>query len=253
MIGYFESTFFETLKLLLFLAGPLFFLAVLMHYVSDFICKKLMNTVGMRIYVYLIAWLGTAVHECGHAFFCIIFRHKIVEMKLFKPDSEEGTLGYVSHQYDKKSLYQNIGNFFIGIGPIISGTLVICLASYLLIGVNLATLPRIKDFAAFWTQSGIAQQPVWKICVFVYIVFSVGSSITLSPPDITTSIKGAFFTLIFIFILHFAIFWLDKAHHLLINGYRLAAYNTLIILIVVLVINLIFAFILTLVNQVIGK
>ncbi|MGO0916500.1 hypothetical protein ACTPEM_26060, partial [Clostridioides difficile] len=37
----------------------------------------------------------------------------------------DGILGYVSHSYKKDNLYQSIGNFFIGIAPIIGGTIMI--------------------------------------------------------------------------------------------------------------------------------
>ena len=47
--------------------------------------------------VYLVAWLGTPLHELGHALFCLIFRHKIEDIKFFKPDKVNGTLGYVYH------------------------------------------------------------------------------------------------------------------------------------------------------------
>ncbi|MGO0807158.1 hypothetical protein ACTPEF_24675, partial [Clostridioides difficile] len=42
----------------------------------------------------------------------------------FRPieSKNDGILGYVSHSYKKDNLYQSIGNFFIGIAPIIGGT-----------------------------------------------------------------------------------------------------------------------------------
>src|SRR6185437_12024785 len=73
---------------------------------------------------------GVAIHELGHAFFCLIFRHKIVKMKLFSPQSD-GTLGYVQHSYNPASTYQKFGNFFIGTGPIWFGTLLVYLIARL--------------------------------------------------------------------------------------------------------------------------
>ncbi|OSX96169.1 hypothetical protein S3E15_02648 [Bacillus mycoides] len=69
----------------------------------------------------LTAWIGVPVHELGHAIMCLLFRHKIVATQFFPTDTSQGALGYVQHQYNQKSVYQRIGNFFIGIGPIISG------------------------------------------------------------------------------------------------------------------------------------
>jgi hypothetical protein len=42
-------------------------------------------------------------------------------------------LGYVFHSYNRKSIYQTVGNFFIGIAPIISGTAALFLGLYFLL------------------------------------------------------------------------------------------------------------------------
>ncbi len=79
----------------------------------------------------LTAWIGVPIHELGHAIMCVLFRHKIVATQFFPTDTSQGALGYVQHQYNHKSVYQRIGNFFIGIGPIISGiTALILLMRY---------------------------------------------------------------------------------------------------------------------------
>ncbi|MDR3490768.1 MAG: hypothetical protein P4M12_01845 [Gammaproteobacteria bacterium] len=43
------------------------------------------------------AWLGTPIHELGHALMCLIFAHKIKDIKLLTLNQADGTLGYVSH------------------------------------------------------------------------------------------------------------------------------------------------------------
>ncbi|WP_254171561.1 ACT domain-containing protein [Clostridioides difficile] len=69
--------------------------------------------------------IGTFVHELSHLIMCLIFMHKINSVKFFRPieSKNDGILGYVSHSYKKDNLYQSIGNFFIGIAPIIGGTM----------------------------------------------------------------------------------------------------------------------------------
>lgn len=71
--------------------------------------------------------IGTNVHELSHYIMCKIFAHRVREVKLFTPNKykSEGILGYVYHSYSYKSIYQNIGNFFIGIAPMILGTVFI--------------------------------------------------------------------------------------------------------------------------------
>lgn len=71
--------------------------------------------------------IGTTVHELSHYIICKIFAHRVREVKLFTPNKykSEGRLGYVYHSYSYKSIYQNIGNLFIGIAPMILGTVFI--------------------------------------------------------------------------------------------------------------------------------
>ena len=72
-----------------------------------------------------MAWLGTPIHELGHALFCVIFRHRITKIEFFKPDPVSGTLGYVEHKWNRHNLWQVLGNFFIGVGPVILGCAVL--------------------------------------------------------------------------------------------------------------------------------
>ena len=73
---------------------------------------------------YATGFIGTPIHELAHASMCILFFHKIEEMKLFQI-GDDGTLGYVSHSYNSKSIYQRVGNYFIGIAPMIVGGVVL--------------------------------------------------------------------------------------------------------------------------------
>ena len=87
--------------------------------------------VGTRIsYVvinYITGWLGTPVHELSHAFFHIIFGHKVTKIDLYSPNDGDDSLGYVEFYYQEKNLYHRIGLFFAGVGPILGGGAVILL------------------------------------------------------------------------------------------------------------------------------
>jgi hypothetical protein len=95
--------------------------------------------------ILVTAWIGTPIHELGHLLMCYIFRHRINKFKLFDSKAKDGVLGYVNHGWNPKSLYQNIGNFFIGMGPIFSGTAALIFGMHLLLPDSFA---RVADYLA---------------------------------------------------------------------------------------------------------
>ncbi len=172
--------------------------------------------------ILITAWIGTPIHEIGHLIQCIIWRHKVKSVKLLQTDDKNGVLGYVEHQYNPNSLYQRIGNFFIGIGPIISGIGSIILAMYLLVPQSFSTLQAqiqqststgqkldmhmLQTLAeavlamskSLFTSGNFAEPTFW---IFVILAISISSHIALSKPDIESSYQGLL-TIFYVLILY---------------------------------------------------
>lgn len=180
----------------------------------------------------LTAWIGVPVHELGHAIMCLVFRHKIVATQFFPTDTSQGALGYVQHQYNQKSIYQRIGNFFIGIGPIISGITALILLmryfvpeSYYLFNTNLEktvtstsiNLDMIQNMflstffllKSLFTMNNLLTPSFW---LFLFIAICISAHIALSKPDIKGSIDGVIvmFILLFLFNIIAGLFQYDS-------------------------------------------
>ena len=158
--------------------------------------------------LYVSSVIGTPIHELGHALMCLLFGHKITELKLLLPPNHpSGTLGYVSHSYNRKNPWAVLGNLFIGIGPIFSGLGVMILAlvfcfpvqwnayitnawglvasgtvgiSEILDGVISLLLSMPEAFAACW----------WQALIGLVIILCVSQHVTLSGADIKGSLTA---------------------------------------------------------------
>ncbi|MBN1619216.1 DUF3267 domain-containing protein [candidate division WOR-3 bacterium] len=171
--------------------------------------------------IFVTGWIGTPVHELGHAIFALIFGHKIKEMKLFNPDLFSGSMGYVKHSWNKKNLYHRTGNFFIGVGPIILGTLLIAGLLFLLVpnsrqifyllfsgNFNLYSQGDIVNQAKILFDTGGELIKLifdhsnflhFRFWIFLYLSLCISSHMELSPPDIKGMFDG-FFVIILILL-----------------------------------------------------
>lgn len=166
-----------------------------------------------RAVCYITGAIGTPLHECAHALFCLIFGHKIIEIKLFQINSADGTLGYVNHSYNPRNIYHKIGNFFIGIAPIIVISAVLYLLAYLLLPSFVAEINgsfKISDFVSnignvFMSLLGVLQSFFfcalsWQWWVFVIVGVFLALHMTLSKADIKGALSGILFLLITVLV-----------------------------------------------------
>ncbi|MGN0824563.1 MAG: metalloprotease family protein [Candidatus Coproplasma sp.] len=177
--------------------------------------KKFYEIAGTKskLLCYVTGCIGTPVHELSHAFFCLIFGHKINEIKLFQINSADGTLGYVNHSYNKKNIYQRIGNFFIGIAPIIVISSLLYLLAYLLlpnfvkvIDASFEISDFINDFGNVFISIFVVLQSFfecafsWQWWVYVVVGIFLALHMNLSKADIKGAMSGLIFTLVAVMI-----------------------------------------------------
>lgn len=198
---------------LVFLAIGLF--GLILHLCRRLFCK-IAGINGYRVLL-ITGCIGTPIHELSHAFFCVIFGHKITEMKLYQPNNENGTLGYVNHTYNPKNVYHQIGNFFIGVAPLIGGSLIMMLMMFLLLPDvfflswnaklpnNFLSSNTVDSIVSIITRNGYTlfnatNLKSWQWWIFIILGITITSHMELSLADIKSSLKGLPFILIFVAI-----------------------------------------------------
>jgi hypothetical protein len=232
VLDYLKDVGIATLWQTFVLFGPLSILSLLMHFVAQWNETLSYKVMGKNVFLYGFGWLGTAIHELGHALFALIFFHKITDIKLFDAKGKGGSMGYVEHSYNKRNIYQNIGNIFIGIGPVLMGALMLFLITYLLFGISLnsytglnsslQSFTSVNGFFDFTKDAYLSivnfmkivlfseQSNWWKITLLVYCLYAIGSSITLSPSDIKGAWQGFAFFLLVLIVFNLATLWMGN-------------------------------------------
>lgn len=235
---YLQSTLFYSgqalvvsAEQLLLLFGPILLIAAAMHFLAATIRIRAAKLMGEKLHIWLTA-PGTVVHELGHALFCVLFGHKIRDISLFRP-RKDGVLGYVKHSWNRKNLYQNIGNFFIGTGPIWLGSALIVLITFALFGAELwkplraiQTVPtdfvtwrgQIRLGSEFWQALLALFQQIhnaglytdWRFYLGLYLLLCIGSHVTLSPADLQGAGSGLVTLTILVFVFNLATLWLGN-------------------------------------------
>jgi hypothetical protein len=208
---FIKDLLLATLSQMASLLAGLFVFGLLIQFVSQITFKSLERSFGSGG-VYLVAWLGTPIHELGHALFCLIFGHRIDNISLFRPDPVTGTLGYVYHKWNPKNPWHVLGNFFIGVGPMVLGSGVLFALFYFMIPgsdrvwetlrVSVGTVAQDSLVAGYFhvfrdatlviikiifTSANLSH---WLFWLFLYLSVCVASNIRLSWADVKGSLAG---------------------------------------------------------------
>lgn len=214
------------LQILIFI-GIIYIFGYLIYLINKLIIKM---GFSHKVYIYT-GVIGTVIHELSHAIMCIIFLHKIEDIKLFSP-SEDGTLGYVSHSYNKKNIYKQVGNYFIGVAPIIGGTLVIYLLLWLLLPntyqtvlgnntalynyISLGYYQNIFSYFIVSVKTIFSDITNWKLYIFLILAAFICLHMNLSGADVKGSLVAIPLILIILFIVNLILFIISKS---LYNSY----------------------------------
>ncbi len=176
------------------LFGIFFILGFILSKLQEKTHQIYQQTVGWRGILWT-AWIGTPFHEFGHYFFAKLFLHKIIKVRIFDPNQETGELGRVDHTFKATSLYQRIGNFFIGAAPMIFGSLMLALFAYLFLPngreliSSLSGNNTLSDFfinisSAFYNSFlKLSVLKAWNYWLFLYLSFCIASHLAPSKAD----------------------------------------------------------------------
>ncbi|MDP4144967.1 MAG: hypothetical protein Q8936_10880 [Bacillota bacterium] len=211
----------------------------------------------------ITGFIGVPIHELSHAIFALLFGHKITRIRLLQGPDESGVMGYVQHSYNQRSIYQQVGNFFVGIAPIFGGVFSIIALMRLIIPQSYSSLISILRNSLHVTAinkgtvEGIMNSYAGLIKVifslknfenpyfyiFLFAAICISSHISLSRADI----KGASMGLVIIFLILLVLNALDLTKY--ISVIDLVRYNILIvgILMVAIIFSLI-TFIISLIS-----
>lgn len=223
VIELFTRTFVEAFYLL----GTIILIGMLLGILRTYSIRNFYRSFGSKA-VMITGFIGVPIHEISHAIFAILFGHKVTQIKLLQKPDANGIMGYVNHSYNQNSIYQQIGNFFIGVAPMFGGAISIITLMRFIIpqaysrfisilegSLQVTTLSKAGIAGIVSSYEGLIksifsfnnfENPYFYIFLFTSICIS--SHISLSPADIKGAYRGV--GVIFFIILLFNIFGLSK-------------------------------------------
>ncbi|AWI06552.1 M50 family metallopeptidase [Clostridium drakei] len=240
-MNFLTEILWKTLIETFYLTGMIILIGLTLGVLRNNSIKNFQRSFGSNA-VMITGFIGVPIHELSHAIFAVLFGHKITKIKLLQKPDENGVMGYVQHGYNQNSIYQQIGNFFIGIAPIFGGVFsIITLMKFMLPRVynsfidilirslHVTVLNKNTIEGIINSYSGLIkvifslknfQNPYFYI--FLFLSICISSHISLSSADI----KGAFRGLSVIFIILLILNALNLTKYIL--AIDLIKYNILI-------------------------
>lgn len=125
---------------------------MLHHFLTRVFANKIFRCSLSKSLFYVSAAVGTPIHEASHALMALLFGHKIHKICWFQL-GKDGRLGYVEHNWNRRSLYQSVGCVFIALAPLVSAFAAITVLYHYM---DMPSLPRFElnvDVANVYTVS----------------------------------------------------------------------------------------------------
>ncbi len=196
----------NALQLMLMLAIPLLVFAWIIHQIERLTQRRLAERFGWRSIMWT-GWLGTPIHELSHAVMCIAFRHRIDEIALFEPDEDAGRLGYVRHSFRHGNTFEELGNLFIGIAPLIGGSLALSVLLWMFYpdaarqaieqatsaqAIHISPLDRLVTMTTGLCHHVFSPEHIGsgRFLGFLYLVLCIGSHMAPSRSDYAGARRG---------------------------------------------------------------
>jgi len=185
----------------------------------------------------VLVFPGTSLHELSHALLAVLFGMKVQSIKLWT-GNYEGQLGYVRFTYDKRSWFQQMGLFFVGLAP-----LWVMLMSMMIwftysaielpiYAVSLFDKAHLMEWAVNWAS-------VFKIdlttMIAVFVIAGLGPFMVPSWADVKIALRGGVMLLLFLVALYLLSEWLDQRYELQMILYNAQSYWVASLMIVLIV------------------
>jgi len=226
-MAFLLELFIRTLIETFYFTGMIILIGLILGVLRAYSIKNFQRSFGSKA-VMMTGLIGVPIHELSHAVFAILFGHKVINIKLLQRPDENGMMGYVNHSYNRHSIYQQIGNFFIGIAPIFGGAIFIIASMHFLIpqaynqfihllmnNLQVTTLNKtiIEGILSSYvglikTIFSLGNFKTPSFYLFLYVAICISSHISLSFEDIKGSSRGL--GVIFLILLLINIFGLSK-------------------------------------------
>ena len=192
--------------------------------------------------------IGVIIHELSHLLAALLFGHKIKQFALLRipnrRDPSDQSLGYVSHAWNPGSLYQRVGNVFIGVAPVLGCPLVMQVATRFLV-------PEIYYQLFGGVASG--SNNGWLTALWLYLMVSIAiGGFDLSLADLENARAGLVALVVILLAFCAILMFFDSGSQLAENLFTLMR-PVYVSFLFALAINLILALVLRIIRRVLNR